>query len=180
MELGTYKVIKRPNQHFKLVRNIYYWFIKTKIGKWVKEILTKIYIFIKYLLKLVMFGTIGTALVLSGVLIDRLAKPEHILAQVIEVKELPPILKKICKAESQNRQFRDDKGHVLRGSTTPSDIGYCQINEIYWNDTAKDLGYDIYTEKGNKEMAMYIFENEGTTPWNSSRCTKDRIKNCWK
>ncbi len=91
-----------------------------------------------------------------------------------------PLLVKICKAESQNRQFAKD-GDVLRGSVTPSDIGYCQINEPTWNDTARNLGkdYDIYTEEGNKNMAINIFLHEGSDPWNSSKCTAIRKTNCW-
>lgn len=90
-----------------------------------------------------------------------------------------PLLVKICKAESENTQFRKD-GRVMRGSITPSDIGFCQINEPIWNDKARDLGYDIYTEDGNKKMAIYIFLNQGSSPWNSSKCSAIRSNNCWK
>lgn len=79
-----------------------------------------------------------------------------------------PILMKICKAESSGKQFAAN-GNVIRGKVNPSDIGICQINEPTWNDKARKLGYDIYTEKGNEDMAIYIFVNYGTAPWNSSR-----------
>lgn len=79
-----------------------------------------------------------------------------------------PLLVKICKAESHNKQFLEN-GRVLRGKINHSDIGYCQINEPIWNDKARELGYDIYTEQGNKDMAVHIFLNEGSTPWNSSK-----------
>lgn len=82
--------------------------------------------------------------------------------------ELPPILQRICKAESGNRQF-NIKGDVLRNSKTPSDIGFCQIHETIWNDQARKMGLDIYTEEGNKQMAVWIFENYGTEPWNASK-----------
>jgi hypothetical protein len=89
---------------------------------------------------------------------------------VVEIKNdsFPAVLARICKAESGNRQFRED-GRVLRGRTTPSDIGICQINETIWNDKARELGIDIYTEKGNKEMALWIFNNYGSDPWNASK-----------
>lgn len=79
-----------------------------------------------------------------------------------------PMLVKICKAESGGKQFKAN-GDVVRGLVNPSDIGYCQINEYINNDEARRLGYDIYTEKGNKDYAVYLFLTRGTEPWNSSR-----------
>lgn len=79
-----------------------------------------------------------------------------------------PILMKICKAESGYKQFTSN-GNVLRGKVTPSDIGICQINEPIWNDTARKRGYDIYTEKGNEDMAIWLFTHYGTEPWNASK-----------
>lgn len=79
-----------------------------------------------------------------------------------------PMLVKICKAESGGKQFKAN-GDVVRGMVNPSDIGYCQINEYINNDEARRLGYDIYTEKGNKEYAVHLFLTRGTEPWNSSR-----------
>jgi len=79
-----------------------------------------------------------------------------------------PMLVKICKAESGGRQFKSN-GDVIRGIVNPSDIGYCQINEYINNDEARRLGYDIYTEQGNKDYAVYLFMTRGTEPWNSSR-----------
>lgn len=100
--------------------------------------------------------------------------PNKVYAQVqVEVqKELKfediPILIKICNAESGGRQFKKN-GDVLRGLVTPSDIGFCQINEVINNDEARRLGFDIYTEKGNKDYAMYLFFHRGTQPWNASK-----------
>lgn len=84
--------------------------------------------------------------------------------------EFPPFLKRICDAESGGRQFNKN-GSVIRGSVTPSDIGICQINEPINNDLARKLGYDIYTEEGNKAFALYLFNTRGTQPWNASKCT---------
>ncbi len=101
-------------------------------------------------------------------------KPVTVWAE--SIKEVPigtkfediALLVKICKAESGNRQF-NSKGDVLRGIVNPSDIGYCQINEPIWNDTARKMGMDIYTEKGNKEFAVWLFLQQGSAPWNSSK-----------
>jgi hypothetical protein len=88
--------------------------------------------------------------------------------EVVKIEQLKfediPILQKICHAESSGAQFKKN-GDVVRGIKNKSDIGYCQINEIIWNDKARKLGFDIYTEKGNKEMAMWLFMNYGSQPW---------------
>jgi hypothetical protein len=86
----------------------------------------------------------------------------------VPVNTFPPMLTKICNAESGGKQFNKD-GSVLRGRVNPSDIGFCQLNEPIWNDKARKMGLDIYTEQGNKDMALYIFSNYGTDPWNSSK-----------
>lgn len=85
-----------------------------------------------------------------------------------DVRQFPAALQVICKAESTGKQFKPD-GHVIRGHITPSDIGICQINEPIWNDKARDLGFDIYTEEGNKAMALWLFDHLGSEPWNSSK-----------
>jgi len=100
--------------------------------------------------------------------------PRVVEAQVTTVITKPiafsdiPMLVKICKAESGNKQF-NSKGDVLRGKVNPSDIGYCQINEYIHNDEARRLGLDIYTEQGNKDYAVVLFLREGSAPWNSSK-----------
>lgn len=78
-----------------------------------------------------------------------------------------PMLVKICQAESGSRQF-EKNGDVLRGRVDSSDIGFCQINERYNNDEARRLGYDIYTEKGNKDFAVYLYLHKGVQPWSAS------------
>ena len=78
----------------------------------------------------------------------------------------------ICRCESGLRQYNDD-GSVLKGYLNKHDIGICQINEIHWGEKAKELEFDIYTENGNIDMANWIFETEGSWPWNWS-------KSCWE
>ncbi len=93
------------------------------------------------------------------------------IVRVTKPQEFPPFLKRICFAESGGRQFNKN-GSVIRGIVDKSDIGVCQINERYNNDLARKLGYDIYTEEGNKAFALYLFNNRGTQPWNASKCTE--------
>ena len=81
--------------------------------------------------------------------------------------ENDPILIEIAKCESRFRQF-DESGDVLRGTVTPEDIGVMQINKRYHLLKSKDLGYDIHTLDGNMAYAKWLYEKEGTKPWNSS------------
>lgn len=83
----------------------------------------------------------------------------------------PTVLLQIAQCESGQQQFNPD-GSVLHGIANHNDIGYFQINTTYNAAAAKKLGYDIYTEKGNIEYALYLYHQKGTQPWNAS-------KNCW-
>ncbi|MES2224156.1 MAG: hypothetical protein V4469_04465 [Patescibacteria group bacterium] len=134
------------------------------------------YKIIKYTRRLGMI--VGAVTIMAAVaLIYREVNPlevrgaENITIKTVQIPvEFPPILQKICNAEvtgnknTPSHQFNKD-GSVVRGKVTPSDIGYCQINEPIWNDTARGLGYDIFTEEGNKAMALWLFMNYGDQPW---------------
>lgn len=93
------------------------------------------------------------------------------------VVSVPEILLRIGGCESGGgvlnppRQFNED-GSVVRGKVNPKDVGAYQIN-TYWNGAkAKELGYDLFTEEGNTRMALWLYEHQGTRPWNWS-------KFCW-
>jgi hypothetical protein len=115
------------------------------------------------------FCAIGWGFVAGG---HYFAKTDIVRAEVIKEVgtkfEDIPMLVKICTAESGGKQFKKN-GDVVRGVVNPSDVGICQINEYINNDEARRLGYDIFTEKGNKDYAVYLFMHRGTEPWNSSR-----------
>jgi hypothetical protein len=83
-----------------------------------------------------------------------------------------PILAEIAKCESRFRQV-GASGSVLRGEVNKSDVGLMQINEAYHQEKASELGLDLETIEGNLAYAKYLYDKEGTTPWNAS-------KKCWK
>jgi hypothetical protein len=56
----------------------------------------------------------------------------------------------------------------VRGKVDSHDVGVMQINETYWLGKSKSLGDDIYTVEGNAAYAKYLYDKEGTDPWNSS------------
>lgn len=82
-----------------------------------------------------------------------------------------PILADIAQCESHMRQF-DKDGSVLHGEVVYQDLGLMQVNETYHGVTAKKLGLDLYTMQGNLAYARFLYDKEGSTPWNSS-------KPCW-
>ena len=84
-----------------------------------------------------------------------------------EFDALPAILEAIAFCESGNRQFNSD-GLVLRGRVNPYDAGKFPINTLYHGRRAQELGIDLYTEAGNTEFALLLFEEQGTQPWKAS------------
>jgi len=94
-----------------------------------------------------------------------------------ETPDLYPLLKRICSCESTGRPDRepqqfDKNGVVIRGKINPLDTGMCQINSAYHGDAAEKMGLDLDTEYGNATYAIYLFDTQGSTPWNWS-------KGCW-
>jgi len=78
-----------------------------------------------------------------------------------------PIMIDVARCESQFRQF-DENGNVLQGYVDNRDTGVFQINTYYHQDTATKLGIDFFTLEGNVEYARYLYEHQGTAPWNAS------------
>lgn len=77
----------------------------------------------------------------------------------------------IASCESHFRQLNKD-GNILRGEQNPLDVGAFQINEHYHLEAAKKMGLDIETLEGNIKYARYLYDTQGTKPWNWSRA-------CW-
>lgn len=123
----------------------------------------------------VLVPLLGASLLL-GAAYAFLVKYEDVLkphaAEAKEVqRNIPPVLQRIAKCESGGRQFKAN-GDVVRGIKVPNDIGKYQINITHNGFQAMKLGYNILTEEGNEKMALWLYENQGTEPWSSS-------KHCW-
>lgn len=97
--------------------------------------------------------------------------PESLSAYVREYFEDDPIMAEIAWCESRFRHLNKD-GEIFRGVVNKSDIGVMQINTYYHGEKADELGIDLYSLYGNLAYAKYLYEKEGTVPWNSS-------KPCW-
>jgi hypothetical protein len=98
-------------------------------------------------------------------------KPVTLESYVREYFKETPILAEVAKCESRFRQVGSD-GKVLRGESNKSDLGLMQVNEYYHGEKAVDLGFDLRTVNGNLAYAKYLYDKEGTKPWNAS-------KKCW-
>lgn len=94
--------------------------------------------------------------------------PETLGAYVREYFEDDPIMAQIAWCESRFRHLTPE-GEIFRGVVNKSDIGVMQINTYYHGAKADELKIDLYSLRGNLEYAKYLYEKEGTTPWNSSR-----------
>lgn len=100
--------------------------------------------------------------------------PESLEAYIEEYFEDTPVLADIAWCESRMRHF-NKHGKILRGMVDSDDIGVMQINTRYHQETADKLDIDIYSLQGNLEYAEYLYEKQGTQPWNASRRCWDRI-----
>lgn len=85
-----------------------------------------------------------------------------------------PVLANIAWCESRFRQWNPD-GTIFRGSVNRYDVGVMQVNVLYHEDIATDLGMDLYTLAGNLAYAKHLYDKEGTKPWASSEACWDKL-----
>ena len=82
-----------------------------------------------------------------------------------------PLLAKIGACESHNRHL-NSKGEVLRGRKNIYDRGVMQINILYHEKKAREMGLDLHNLDDNVAFARYLYEKFGAKPWKSSSA-------CW-
>ncbi|MFC1720874.1 hypothetical protein ACFL0K_01325 [Patescibacteria group bacterium] len=112
----------------------------------------------------------------KGVIVDKKALDPNWIHVSTEDKvrnyfEDTPVLAEIAWCESKFKHY-DKNGKAIRGEVTSEDIGVMQINEYFHGKTVGILDINIHTLEGNLEYAQWLYDREGTTPWNSS-------KHCW-
>lgn len=135
----------------------------------------KIVLWTKRILKL----TATCGLMYGVFMLGGIFNPQTHYIQAEQVNTVPPILQRISACETQGTvkmkgTHYDKNGQVLMRSNTNKtvDIGKYQINTV-WFSKATSLGYDVTTEKGNEDMAKWIYANRGTGDWSASA-------NCWR
>lgn len=132
---------------------------------------------IHFLKNLAIVGASGTAIFFLGAYTFSTSSVEAQFVRTTEIQALDmPILNKIADCESGNgskgsaTQFKSGQVLVKGNKNGSVDVGLYQINTV-WFKKATELGYDVMTTKGNKEMAEWIYLNRGTGDWSaSSKC----------
>ncbi len=83
-----------------------------------------------------------------------------------------PLMAEVAWCESRFVHIDPATGGVKRGHLNASDLGVMQINEYYHGATARRMGLDLHELKDNLAYARFLYDQQGTRPWNAS-------KNCW-
>ena len=78
-----------------------------------------------------------------------------------------PIMVQIARCESTFRHTLAD-GTVLRGVVDKDDTGVMQINKRYHLKTAEQMNLNLEDIYHNMAYARYLYETQGTRPWNAS------------
>jgi hypothetical protein len=71
-----------------------------------------------------------------------------------------------------SRQFNEDGSVIVGRYTNPAfgyDVGEHQINTYWHGARAKQLGFDLYSEKGNEAYARLLYSEQGAKPWGWSK-----------
>ena len=87
----------------------------------------------------------------------------------LSTQRLPSLLGKIATCESG--------GDLHAKNPTSSALGKYQFLNGSWDSYGKELwgsteGHNIFSEKDQDELALFVYEKYGTTPWLAS-------KDCW-
>ncbi len=124
--------------------------------------------------------TLGITLALSAVLGGSSAQAvaSQPMPQAQTVKEYVqtyfadvPVMAAIAECESHYTQL-DKDGTVVKNPHS-SAVGVFQIMaSIHAAAADTNLGLNIYTLQGNAAYARYLYETQGTAPWNDSKA-------CW-
>ncbi len=115
-------------------------------------------------------GSSATPVAYAEVQAQPMPQAQSVQEYVKEYFADEPIMYAIAGCESQFHQY-DTDGSILRNAHS-SALGLFQIMESTHEETAAQLGIDIYTIQGNSAYAKYLYDHEGTAPWNSSKA-------CW-
>ena len=78
-----------------------------------------------------------------------------------------PIMIQVARCESTFRHTLAD-GTVLRGIVDNADTGVMQINKRYHEKAAIAMELDLENIHDNMAYARYLYEKQGTQPWNAS------------
>ncbi|MBI2086580.1 MAG: hypothetical protein HYT69_00150 [Candidatus Zambryskibacteria bacterium] len=86
-----------------------------------------------------------------------------------------PLMAKIARCESRYRHY--SKGDVLHGEKNSYDRGVMQINILYHQEDAQEMGLDLHDLDDNVAYARYLYEKYGAKPWMSSSACWSKFSN---
>ena len=98
---------------------------------------------------------------------DEVRSPKIVEKEVAMAREIPEILRKIAKCESNGLHTKNGKVLMVNG-----DVGKYQISLKHWYAKSNELGLNIYNEEDNEKFALWLYENRGTEDWYLT-------KKCW-
>jgi len=78
-----------------------------------------------------------------------------------------PIMIQVARCESTFQHTLAD-GSIIQGFVDNDDTGVMQINKRYHLKTATAMGFDLEDIYDNMAYARYLYERQGTQPWNAS------------
>lgn len=128
---------------------------------------------LKFAIRWGLISIAGYALFMGGALLYSTSTVVAETKTVIADRHAP-ILDRIADCESGNGKPGSASHYkngqvILKGNDNHTvDIGKYQVNLTYWGAKASQLGLDLTKEEDNYKMALWIYENKGTTDWSAS------------
>lgn len=159
------------------LRDVYPHATRWQVLKW------KFREFMKKVLRVITIGTIASGVGYGIFFAGAYFHPKTVYAvqeKLVMAEVQSPVMERIAGCESEgNRKSKGiqlaKNGQVVVHANTDGtvDVGKYQINVQRWGSKATEFGYNIFTEQGNHDMAMWIYLNVGTQPWSASQ-------KCWQ
>ena len=78
-----------------------------------------------------------------------------------------PVMVQVARCESSFRHTLAD-GSILKGKVDSADTGVMQINRRFHEKRATAMNLDLNDIYHNMAYARYLYETQGTRPWNAS------------
>lgn len=100
-----------------------------------------------------------------------IAAPQTVEEYVREYFKDAPVMVDIARCESRFRQF-DSAGKVLKNPHSTAMGAFQIMASLHAGAADRNLGLDIYSLEGNAAYARYLYQTQGTAPWNASKA-------CW-
>jgi hypothetical protein len=119
-------------------------------------------------------SAIDTSSIAYGQITETTVEAEKVAISVSDTERIVreyfkdiPVMIQVARCESHFRHELSD-GTILKGRVDPADTGVMQINKRFHESTAIKLGLDLDNIEDNLAYARYLYEKQGTKPWNAS------------